>query len=139
MKRTGLVVALALAPLSAFAADIKGNWLTEEGKARVTVDSCGQGVCGKIVWLKEPNDKSGKPQTDILNEDKSLRTRPIIGVQVVEFTPASATNWKGKVYNPEDGKSYSGEANLLADGKLVVKGCGLGGLICEDETWTRAN
>ncbi|MCL1462675.1 DUF2147 domain-containing protein, partial [Klebsiella pneumoniae] len=33
---------------------ILGKWATEGGKSHVELSKCGDAVCGKIVWLKEP-------------------------------------------------------------------------------------
>lgn len=54
------------------------------------------------------------------------------------MTPTgNAGVWKGKVYNAEDGKTYSGRMTLEGANKLSLKGCVLGGLICRGETWSR--
>ena len=37
-------------------ADPSGVWLTQAGDARVKVSKCGGGICGVIVWLREPMD-----------------------------------------------------------------------------------
>jgi len=139
MKKIAAGFLLCFFAFAAEAADIKGKWLTEEGKANVVMESCGASVCGKIVWLKDPNDPSGKPLVDALNQDESMRTRPIIGLKLTEVTPGGDNVWKGKIYNPEDGKTYAGELKIQPDGSLLVKGCVLGGMLCDDETWTRAN
>lgn len=140
MKKIALALVIALVPLAAFAADgLKGKWLTDEGKGHVVFEDCGTKVCGKIVWLKEPNDPSGKPLVDALNEDTSLRGRPIIGLKLTELVSDGSGGWKGTIYNPEDGKSYKAEAALQKDGSLLIKGCVLGGLLCDDQTWTRVN
>jgi uncharacterized protein (DUF2147 family) len=136
MKKLLIISAIMLAPVVACAADIKGKWLTEEGKGQVLMEDCGGKVCGKIVWLKEPNDKDGKPQADVLNEDPSLRGRPVVGIKLTEMAPEGDV-WKGTIYNPEDGKTYKGEVKLQPDGTLLVKGCVLGGILCDDQTWTR--
>ena len=34
--------------------DILGLWKTEKGDVRVEFFRCGEKICGKIVWLKEP-------------------------------------------------------------------------------------
>ena len=53
--------------------------------------------------------------------------------------PTSKTNqWKGKVYNAEDGKTYTGFIQLTSANKLKLEGCVMGGLICKGETWTRS-
>lgn len=138
MKKYTLALLIALAPIPANAGDIKGTWLTDEGKARVLMEPCGSNVCGKIIWLKEPNDSSGKPLVDGRNENKSLRTRPIMGLQLAQFASNGNGGWKGDIYNPEEGKSYTVDAAIQADGSLRIKGCILGGLVCDGQTWTRS-
>ena len=46
--------------------------------------------------------------------------------------------WKGNLLNPDDGKTYSGVITLVGADGLNLKGCALG-IICEGETWRRAN
>jgi uncharacterized protein (DUF2147 family) len=131
---------VAAAPASA--ADARGKWLTESGKAVVAIVTCGDALCGNVVSLKEPNDPAtGKPKTDINNADASKRTRPVIGVQIVIDMKRDGTEpkWKGQVYNAEDGKTYSGSITLVNGTTLNLQGCALGGLICKTQTWTRAN
>jgi uncharacterized protein (DUF2147 family) len=129
----------AAAPASA--GDPRGNWLTENGRAKVSIVNCGGALCGNIVALREPNDPAtGKPKTDSNNPDATKRTRPMIGVQIViDMKPDTADKWKGQVYNAEDGKTYSGSITLVNGATLNLQGCALGGLICKTQTWTRTN
>ena len=117
---------------------ILGLWSTDKGKGRVEIVNCAppkQGLCGTIVWISEPNDKSGKPQTDKANKNRSLRDRPIIGLPIFEgWRPAGTNKWKGSVYDPEDGDSYDIDITLAGD-KLTLRGCVA--FICDSETWVR--
>jgi uncharacterized protein (DUF2147 family) len=133
------VVAIVAHP--AMAADPSGTWLTEGGKARVRVAPCGAALCGTIVWLREPNDDSGKPKKDQLNADAAKRNRPVVGVPIVLGMRPSGTpdKWSGQVYNAEDGKTYSGSLTITGASTLRLEGCALGGLACRSQTWTRAN
>jgi uncharacterized protein (DUF2147 family) len=134
-----LLIAIGTAG-SALAADATGNWLTEGGKSRIKIADCGGALCGSIVWLKEPNDEGGKPKTDKNNPDAGMKTKPLIGVQIVRgMKPNGANKWAGQVYNAEDGKTYSGNITLTSDNALQLQGCALGGLLCKSQTWTRAN
>jgi uncharacterized protein (DUF2147 family) len=139
MKKHLVCLLAVMAPFPAAAAELKGKWLTDEGKGQVLFESCGSKMCGKIVWLKEPADESGKPLVDTLNQDKSLRNRPIIGMKLTELEADGNGGWQGVIYNPEDGKSYKAKASIQRDGSLLVKGCIMGGWLCDDQTWTRAN
>jgi uncharacterized protein (DUF2147 family) len=134
--------ALCLAAvMPASAGDPRGNWMTDDGRAKVAIISCGSALCGNIVALKEPNDPAtGKPRTDSNNPDAAKRARPMIGIQIViDMKPETADKWAGQVYNAEDGKTYSGSITLVDAKTLTLQGCALGGLICKSRTWTRAN
>ncbi len=117
---------------------ILGVWLTEKKNARVEISNCAppaQGLCGKIVWISEPNDKDGHPQTDKANEDASLRNRPLMGLSLFEgWREIGASKWKGSIYDAEDGKSYDIEITLNGD-TLKLEGCIA--FLCDSDTWTR--
>src|SRR3954454_1468738 len=104
------LLALLMSAGAAAAQDqgILGLWTTDKGKGRVEIVKCAapkQGLCGTIVWISEPNDKQGKPQTDQANKNASLRNRPIVGLPIFEgWKEAGANKWSGPVYDPEDGQ-----------------------------------
>jgi uncharacterized protein (DUF2147 family) len=126
---------------SSAAADPTGTWLTQDGKATVRIADCGGALCGAIISLKEPNDpETGQPKTDKNNADASLRSRPMLGVQIVlGMTPNSKpASWTGQVYNAEDGKTYAGTLTLQDAKTIKLEGCILGGLICKTSTWIRS-
>src|SRR3979411_1068376 len=81
--------------------DAGGVWLTQAGDARVRVSKCGGGLCGVVVWLREPIDPAtGKPQLDDKNHNPSLAKRPIIGRPLFSGMRASAPNkWYCTIYN----------------------------------------
>jgi uncharacterized protein (DUF2147 family) len=56
---------------------------------------------------------------------------------VTGFRPAGANKWRGgKIYNPQNGKTYTAKMDLNPNGTLTVSGCVF--IFCEGETWTRA-
>jgi uncharacterized protein (DUF2147 family) len=133
-----VMAALGL-PSTASAADPTGTWLTEGGKSQVKIVRCGNALCGTIVWLKEPNDPdSGKAKTDFRNQDASRRSRALIGIEIVLGMQPSGTSdkWTGEVYNPEDGKTYSGSLTMIGVNELSLAGCVLA-VLCKSQTWTR--
>ncbi len=139
-----ILSALLLATLArpALAADPTGAWLTRNGSSKVAMAKCGAGLCGTIVALKEPNDPAtGKPKLDSNNPDAARRTRPIVGTQIVLNMMPSGTpdKWNGQVYNPEDGKTYTGSITMKGTHQLDLQGCIAGGLFCKTQTWTRTN
>ena len=109
------------------------------GKVTVKVSSCGANLCAKIVGLKEPISKiDGKPKVDRENPDPSLRKRPLIGLQIlIGMKPDGDGRWKGAIYNPDDGKTYS--ATVKHDGgQMNVKGC-VASVFCKTNKFVRVN
>jgi uncharacterized protein (DUF2147 family) len=113
-----------------------GIWVTEGGKSRVQVSDCGGALCANIIWLRDPNDKRGRPWTDQLNNNVSLRGRPIIGLELFRnMRPVSRLAWKGRIYNPEDGDSYDVTLTLVRPDRISIKGCVL--FVCETHHWVK--
>src|ERR1700679_1425397 len=85
--RSGFVLAILTALLSAPAAgaqaggEVTGIWLTQAGDARVRVSKCGAGICGVIVWLRDPiNAATGKPGGDEKIQNPPLAPQPTTGL-----------------------------------------------------------
>jgi uncharacterized protein (DUF2147 family) len=90
--------------------DILGTWLNQEATAKVNIYKEGGKYYGKIVWLKEPNDKiTGKPRTDVENPDPKLKNTPLMGlVNLNGFVFDGDDEWEdGTIYDPKNGKTYS--------------------------------
>jgi uncharacterized protein (DUF2147 family) len=120
--------------------DPTGLWSTKDDDSIIEIAPCGQFYCGTLVWLAEPNDKAGKPKTDQENEDESLRIRPLIGLQLLIDLAPEKNLWRGKAYNPEDGKTYEitfkpAPGKVVGD-KAEIRGCVLK-ILCQSETFTR--
>lgn len=142
MIRSALALSLpvlALATAASAADPVQGTWLTPNGAAKVKVAPCGGSMCGTVVWLKAPLDKAGKPVTDAANPDPNLRARPVVGLTLIrDFKAASAGRWTGgKIYDPKSGKTYASKLSANPDGTLKVEGCVA--VVCQAQTWTRAN
>jgi uncharacterized protein (DUF2147 family) len=138
MIRFAIAAALVVLSGAVASADPAGNWNTAEGKARVRIADCGGGLCATVLSLKEPNAPEGGPKLDIRNVDASKRTRPIVGISLLSGMAPQGDQWLGKIYNPEDGKTYKAYMSEQGSDKLKVQGCALGGLICKTQIWTRA-
>lgn len=118
-----------------------GIWIDDTGQGAVEILPCGDQLCGRIVWLKDPNAKNGRPLTDILNPDLNQRQRPICGLQVIgNLKRQSNGSWdNGWIYDPKEGKSYDVEISLRAPDKLQVTGYLGVKFLSESFIWTRAS
>ena len=127
---------------SATAVKIIGTWATEEGKSHVAIASCGEKLCGSIIWLKEPLDEKGQPRHDANNPDTELRSRRILGLPLLaNFTAGDESDvWEnGSIYNPEDGEVYSCTITFLDSNTLKVRGYVGLPLLGKTQVWTRVD
>jgi uncharacterized protein (DUF2147 family) len=137
-------VLLVAATSAALAADPQGVWLTEGRDAAVAIAPCGGGdwllLCGRIVWLKDATDESGGPRLDTRNPDPARQSRPICGLEVMGgLRPSGPDSWSGgSVYNPQDGRIYSGDMALLTDSTLRVRAYLGVPFFGQTQVWTRA-
>jgi uncharacterized protein (DUF2147 family) len=132
-----IVVALACAGAEPALADPTGIWLDKDG-GTVRIRPCGGALCGTIASVRPRLDPAtGRPWTDKKNADPGKRARPLVGVQVlIGMQPSGSRKWSGRLYNPDDGKVYSGNLVEVGPGAIRVEGCWLG--ICGGENLRRA-
>jgi uncharacterized protein (DUF2147 family) len=139
MKFTAATLAAAIAFSSAAAAapqGPEGTWRATNGKITVKIEYCDQPkLCATIVALKKPLDKQGNPKLDRENPNPALRSRPVIGLQIMSgMIPESGNRWQGEIYNADDGNTYAATAKF-ENNRLQVKGCLL--FICKKLRFVR--
>jgi len=124
---------------------IVGLWATEDEEAHVEIAREGDTYAGKIVWLEEPiyppddeRGMGGQKKVDRNNPDESLHRRPILGLEMMNgFEHAGDGLWKGgKIYDPDNGKTYKCKLTLQEDGSLGVRGYIGFSLLGRTSTWT---
>jgi uncharacterized protein (DUF2147 family) len=136
VKKWMTAAGLLMLPLSAQAASpITGRWVTQSKDGVVEVYSCGENICGKLSKFLV-NPPAGPGAKDINNPDKALRSRTILGMNVLTGFKAAGDEWKGQIYDPKSGKTYRSIVYKGKSGNLVVKGCI--GPFCQAQTWTPA-
>ncbi len=135
-----IATSLVLGTAISAQADVIGKWRMNSGKITVRLDYCGgKNICATIVGMAKPLNKAGQPKTDKDNPNPSLRSRPIIGLQVVSgMRPDGENQWKGAIYNADDGSTYSATAAMVGN-QLTIKACALAGLACKKLRFARVN
>ncbi len=153
MKKIAAVLALCAAASTASAQQgtVMGTWLSESGVAQIKIGPCPDAasgpICGFVVNLINPRGPDGAAvapdaATDYRNENPALRTRKVIGMPLIwGFKPAAQPNTfeDGKIYNGEDGKTYSANIGLQPDGRLRLRGFVGTPMFGKTQLWTRVN
>ena len=130
MKRFFLCFTLAMMAWMGYAQDIMGKWVTEAGDAQVEIYEQNGKVNGKIVWLSK-----GPDTKDVHNSDEKLRSRKLMGVNILSGLSKKKDKWEGgRIYNPKNGKNY--KCSIWVEGK-ELKVRGYIGFLYETQTWKR--
>ncbi len=143
MKKISFIVLFTLMSFAALAQNkdaILGKWINSAGEAHINITKRGGKYFGKIVWLKEPKDEKGNVKTDLKNPVVGLRSKPILGLEILRNFIFEEGRWTdGKIYDPKSGKTYS--CNMSMKGRDILNMRGYVGisLIGRSETWKRVN
>lgn len=141
MKNLLVLLLLSVLSLTGFAQKsdvILGSWVNATGEAHVKIFKKGDKFFGKISWLKTPKDEKGNVKTDVKNPDESLRSRPILGMEMLGNFVYDNGKWEdGTIYDPKSGKTYSCHMNIKNNGDLNMRGYIGISLIGRSESWKR--
>lgn len=132
-------VLLAAAPVQAADA-IAGRWVTQEQDAVVAIKPCGPktkgALCGTLErFLVLP--AGGKDQRDVNNADPAKRERRILGLTILSSLTPDKDVWRGEIYDPKSGRTYTSEVRRKSAEALEVKGCF--GPLCRTQEWKKAS
>ena len=89
-----------------------GVWATEENKGNVSIEQCGDNLCGYAVKTGEKILISMKP---------------------------TGSKWSGRIHDPDSGRNYDSTIALKGANALRVQGCAFGGMFCGGQTWKRVS
>jgi len=135
-KSSAALIALGFLSVSVqAAAPVTGRWTTQSKDGVVEIYECGATICGKLAKFLVP-PPNGVGQKDINNPNKALRSRTLLGMNILTGFKAAGDEWKGQIYDPKSGKTYRSVIYKGKSGNLVVKGCI--GPFCQAQTWTPA-
>lgn len=142
MKKTILatIIFLLINTFSFAQSGVEGVWFNTKKDGKIEIFEKDGKFYGKIIWLLEPNDENdGDPKRDINNPDDSKHQDPIIGLVVLKGLEFDKDNvWNdGKIYDPENGKTYSCKMTLINENQLDVRGFIGFSLLGRTENWTK--
>ena len=108
----------------------EGRWKHPNGSVTVAIAACGDAWCGTVV------EASAKARADAAKGG----TRALVGTQLMTgFVPAGEGKWKGRLFVPDINFRARAELRMSDPGRLTVRGCMAGKVLCKSQTWTRAD
>jgi uncharacterized protein (DUF2147 family) len=134
---SGTILLAATVSAAAQMADPVGEWLVEDGSARIKVVSCPAAAPNQpptfwgVIWAE------AKPGADSKNPDPSMRNRPMLGVPIlINMKQTEANKWEGKIYDANGGSLYDSHISVTRNDMLAVRGC-MGVIFCGGQDWKR--
>lgn len=124
-----LAVAAAPALAGPQAASPAGTWTNPKHTVTVRIAACGGGAwCGRVVAA------SAKARADAL----AGSGQPLVGTMLMQNLRADGDGgWSGTLIIPDIRQTAEATMRLSGRGAIEVKGCGMGGLVCKTQLWTR--
>lgn len=85
-------------------------------------------MCGVVIWANE------KAKTD----SRKGGVEPLIGAQLFRnFAQVRSGTWRGKVFVPDIGKTFSGTITVIDSNTIRAEGCLVGRVGCRSQIWSR--
>ncbi len=128
MKKLVILLFLGVYAMAGFAqqADkILGIWWNEEKTSKIEIKKVDGKYVGTIVYMIPEKYENGQPPKDKENPDKALRSRSIVGIQILSGLEYEADDkeWDdGTIYDPKSGKTYDCYVWLESDKLMKLKG-----------------
>jgi len=138
----GLFAVLICISCQVFAQDeILGYWMDQDKARIIEIYQANNRFHGRIVWLKDSLDVFGQPLRDVMNNNPKLRSRKVIGLNMLTNYRWDDDVWrKGDIYNYRSGNDYSGKIRINENGDLRLKGYySLLWFLGRTKTWERPN
>ncbi|NPA68698.1 MAG: DUF2147 domain-containing protein, partial [Chlorobi bacterium] len=103
-----------------YAQDITGIWNTPGNRSEIKIFKTETCYAGKIVKQEKPFDKNGNPKKDIHNPNPKFRNRLLNGLIIMKifFFDKKRNKGSGVIYNPENGKTYKMNIELIGENTL---------------------
>lgn len=112
-----------------------GQWITQSGNLQVEIKPCGEALCGTVVRVLANNSMS-KPGEVMEAAD----ARPALGMKILSsFVAAGEGEWKGQIYNRENGKTYDCRISPISGHELKVRAYRFLPLFGKTQIWTRTD
>lgn len=119
---------LAAAPASA--QSLTGKWTNCKGNAVVQVERCGDAYCGRVIQASAKAKKQAREG----GTPNLVGTRILTGLK-----PIGGGKYRGRAFVPKRNVHGTATVRQLSHEVMEVRGCVIGGLLCDSEYWMRVS
>jgi uncharacterized protein (DUF2147 family) len=143
MKKTILILTLLLSGFAIHSQSesdrIHGVWLNHLENVKVEILQRDGKFFGKIVWIDIPEDVDINFPTDKNNPDPKLRSRKIMGLEMMTDLKYANGIWEdGKLYSPKKGQTVDCKLEISDDNQTMYVTASKG-WFSKTLEWTRVN
>lgn len=127
MRTAIFLLALLAAGAARAGADPRGLWLTASGNLEVRVEPCGAALCGRVARVIANQSMSRPGEAMAANVQPAHEGMAVLS----DFAPSASeampdgqrvtTEWRGRIFNREDGKTYDCLMSVGPAGELVLR------------------
>jgi len=120
---------LAATAGNAPASNISGTiWRNPANSVHIRAEPCDNRMCGVVIWA---NDKAKA-------DARKGSPDPLVGAQLFrDFEQEQPSVWRGRVFVPDIGRTFTGRVTVLDSNRLEANGCLVGRIGCRSQIWTR--
>jgi uncharacterized protein (DUF2147 family) len=127
---------------SAADSGVEGKWLVEKRDAIVLIEPKGDGLVGRLVWVKDRDGIEGTERLDMKNPQPDLRSQHVLGLVILTGLPLapdeSGAYRGGRIYNPKTGRTIPVRRMQLESSDLLKLRVGTA-FIGKTTRWTRVD
>jgi uncharacterized protein (DUF2147 family) len=113
-----------------------GKWLSKDKESILLFEKQSNQWVGVLSWLKDSTDSKGQPYLDDKNSPPSLKTKEIVGLEILFSIKILNEMATGTYYDIESGESYPCTITIKSN-KMTIRVCDSFGWFCENEVLTK--
>lgn len=98
-------------------------WISQDRETIISINQCGQALCGRIVGLRSNRSPNGALLLDQRNEYGYLRSRSVCGATIFRNLRwnARSSSWEGYFYDPSTGLRPQMRLLISKNGDLILR------------------
>jgi len=110
-----------------------GRWLTESGNLEIDLAPTPEGLCGTVARVI-----SSRSMSESKSQGAAADPNSLMGMKILQnLTPSGKNEWKGHIYNRDNGKTYDCVVTFVPPDQLNVRGYSFLPLFGKTQVWHR--